>query len=61
MVCNVKVFSVPVFNIPDHVERYVVARLVDGMLWFWGCWNDKRKAEKACEEINGVLVYTLDN
>ena len=40
----------------DH-DRYVVARLVDGELWFWGSWSDKDAAQRVAWSFdNGVVV-----
>lgn len=37
--------------------KYIVARHVDGQLWFWGAWNDRNKANDVAEELgNGVVV-----
>lgn len=44
-------------NVPENVsERYIVARLVVGELWFWGAWNDKEKADDVAREIDGIVV-----
>ena len=40
----------------DH-ERFVVARLVDNQLWYWGSWSDRNEANKVAESFeNGVMV-----
>ena len=44
-------------NLPENPERYIVARLSNCELWYWGSWDNKEKAEKAAEEFdNGVVV-----
>lgn len=45
-------------NKPEYTDkyRYIVARDVDGQLWFWGAYNDPFKALKAAEEINGIII-----
>ena len=46
-------------NIPTYANeyKYIVARRVDGKLWFWGAWNDRDKANDAAEELgNGVVL-----
>lgn len=48
---------VKVNNLPSEHERYVVARLNDGELWFWGSWADKETAEKAANQFeNGRVI-----
>ena len=37
--------------------KYIVARRVDGELWFWGAWNDRDKANDVAEELgNGIVL-----
>lgn len=46
-------------NIPTYANeyKYIVARRVDGKLWFWGAWNDRDKANDVAEELgNGVVL-----
>lgn len=51
MKCNVEVMNVP----KDH-DKYIVARLSNGELWYWGSWDDERKAKITALEINGIVV-----
>ncbi len=47
-------------NMPGELEiegRWVVARLVDGELWFYGCYKEKAYAEQARREVKGVLLW----
>lgn len=47
-------------NLPDDIEKYVVARVCDGELWFWGTWDDKDKAEKVVNDVeNGILLRRI--
>ncbi len=48
--------NVTVNNMPESVKKYVVARAVDGTLWYWGTWNDKAEAERVADEIDGLVV-----
>lgn len=48
--------NVTVMNMPESVKRYVVARAVNGTLWFWGTWDSKAEADSVANEIGGVIV-----
>ena len=45
-------------NLPAYADNYkfVVARRIDGELWFWGAWNDRNKANEAAREIGGMVI-----
>ena len=45
-------------NMPDYANdyKYVVARIVDDDLWFWGAYNDYRKAINAAIDTGGIVV-----
>ena len=49
-----------VVNNVDHVEeRYMVARLNGGELWFWGAYDDEARAKQVAESFdNGLVVET---
>ena len=51
MRCNVEVFNVP----KDH-DKYIVARLNEGELWYWGSWEDYQFANQAARVIRGIVV-----
>ena len=53
MKCTVKVN-----NVPEYAAqyRYIVARLVDGDLWFWGAYGTMERATEAAESIDGLIV-----
>lgn len=51
MKCNVEVMNVP----KDH-DKYIVARLNERELWYWGSWKDKQLADLAASEISGIVV-----
>lgn len=44
-------------NLPKYAEdkKYIVARRVEGELWFWGAYDDPNKAVDAVMEIRGEL------
>lgn len=50
--------KINVKNVPDYAKDYdyIVARPVDGDLWFWGAWNDEAKAHEVAREVNGLVV-----
>ena len=53
-------------NVPETVERYVVARYVisesgdyfSGSWWFWGSWDDEQTALKVANELEGAVFET---
>ena len=51
--------TVKVQNVASYAKdyKYIVAKRVNGELWFWGAWNDKNKANAVALELgNGVVV-----
>ena len=51
MKCNVEVM-----NVPKNHDKYIVARLNEGELWYWGSWEDNQSADLAAREISGIVV-----
>ncbi len=53
MKCTVKVN-----NVPEYATNYafIVTRLVDGYLWFWGAYDTPERAMEAAESIDGLIV-----
>lgn len=47
-----------IHNLPKTASeyRFVVAREIDGDLWYWGAYNDWVKAHDAAVKINGVVL-----
>lgn len=45
-------------NVPEYAKnyKYIVARRVDGELYFWGAWNDRNKSNEVAIEIDGEVV-----
>ena len=53
--------TVMVENMPEELERYVVARFDrdDGSLWFYGTYDDRGKALYTANVIDGVMLVTV--
>lgn len=45
-------------NIASYAEskKFIVAREVDGDLWFYGAWDDRDQANEAALEVGGIMV-----
>lgn len=45
-------------NLPDYYSdyEYIVARDIEGELWYWGAYHDQDRANNIAEDINGVVV-----
>ena len=50
--------TVEIFNMPKDPRPLVVARAVDGELWYYGSFDleEKDRAEKCRDEINGIIA-----
>ena len=44
-----------IYNLPVSYEHYIVAREVDGELWFWGSWDRITDAHNAACAVNGQI------
>lgn len=55
---NVVIKNVPYnFDDTDHIEEFIVARLVDAELWWYGVYDKYEKAKEVAIEIgNGVIL-----
>lgn len=51
-----KEMSVKVKNVPAIVRNFVIAKLSDGELWYWGSWNNEEIATQVAKEIGGLIV-----
>ncbi|MBR3646214.1 MAG: hypothetical protein IKN54_07320 [Lachnospiraceae bacterium] len=51
-------YPVEVNNVPDDYTdyKYMVARLCEGELWYYGVFNDLDKAIRARDEIDGIIL-----
>ncbi len=57
---NTNSFIVEVTNTypdEDYAGKFIVARLVDGVLWFYGSYETEEKANAVREEFeNGIVL-----
>ena len=56
---------VHVMNVPEYATKYtfIVTRLIDGCLWFWGAYDTPERAKEAVEsfdEGNGLIVINKE-
>ena len=51
-----KKMTATVLNVSKGDRPYVVARVSEGKLWFWGRWDDYDKALEVAKEIDGVVL-----
>ena len=48
--------TVVVNNVPNDCERFAVARLSEGELWYWGSWENNEEADNVAKSICGIVV-----
>lgn len=48
-------------NAPENAFHYefIVAREIDGDLWYWGAYRDGWKADQIAYEIGGVVIHNV--
>lgn len=51
-----KKMTATVLNVSKGDRPYVVARVSEGKLWYWGRWDDYDKALGVAKEIDGVVL-----
>lgn len=53
--------NVKVNNQPEYASRYefVVARMVDDELWFYGAYRDGFKADQVASEVYGIVIHNV--
>jgi hypothetical protein len=47
-------------NCEANPEKYIVARLVMGVLWFWGSWETREAADRVASQFDNGLVLERD-
>lgn len=56
---GLKVF---VNNMPaGPCERYVVARVDKGELWYWGSWRNSKDAYEVAKAVDGVVCENVED
>ena len=50
-------YTVKVNNLPTTTKPYIVARVYEGELWFWGSYDDEELAHVNAVEMDGIVVY----
>lgn len=49
---------VNIINLLANHKQYVVARRVDGELWYWGSYSDRDKANYTALNVGGEVIDT---
>ncbi len=57
---KVRIMSVNINNMPATARTWIVAREVDGELWYYGSWEKKEKAQEVAWEVGGIVVENED-
>ena len=53
-----KEMNVKVENVSDGKDKFVVARLVEGKLWYYGRYETENRAKEVSEEFeNGLVLF----
>lgn len=47
-------------NLDEDHERFVVARLVENELWYWGSWDDSAEAQRVAHEMGAYMIDMED-
>jgi len=50
--------KVKVNNVTEGEEKFIVARVSDGELWYYGRYEEER-AKEVAEEIGGIVVEEI--
>lgn len=56
------ILKVNIKNMPTKPRKLVVARLVEGSLWYYATFDeaDRDRAETCKKEIDGLIVEVMD-
>ena len=50
-----------VFNTPEDVDKYIVAKAVCGDLWYWGSWNNPEDAHHVARQFDNGCVLEVND
>lgn len=45
-----------IINLPNTYKKYIVVRVEDGKMWYWGSWDSLDIAEDNVKIIDGILL-----
>ena len=45
-----------IINLPNTYKKYIVVRVEDGKMWYWGSWDNLDIAEDNVKIIDGILL-----
>lgn len=51
--------KVKVNNVTEGEEKFVVARVSGGELWYWGRFDTEQKAKEVAGEICGIVLEEI--
>lgn len=43
-------------NIPPNAEKYIIVKLVQNKLWYYGSWKNEAQAKEISKLVDGVVV-----
>ena len=57
----IKEVKTNVHNCPENAGRFIVAKLVGGIFWFWGSWDTVEGANTCVRELmdSGIECATV--
>lgn len=51
---------VEIKNMSPNAEKFIVARVSQNELWYWGSWKNKDQAKEIAKIVDGIVVERLD-
>ena len=48
--------TVEIMNCDKDTDKYIVARVVMGVLWYWGSWDTEAAAKRVAETFENAIV-----
>lgn len=59
---NTDTFIVEVKNLPNYdLDKYIVARVFEGYLWFYGTYETVDECRQVCQELGETAVMIYNN